>query len=184
MVQKLKKLHPGNGKCFPSHFDQKFFYITEFTTKDPLEQNCETIKGTQKLHSVRTNRKEMETEARLVPCLCPQCLRHQYGSSPNKEYSGSWIPYDLTTEDEYNNEHWGDLNIRKYKEKDEKSKKKIKVTDISHSRKQVPRSKSKAISKPKKVSGPKPYVAVTHTPVNITKQNNYTTNILTSKYGV
>ena len=97
MVQKLEKPHPGNGKCFPDHFCQKFFYITDFTTKDPLEQSCETIKGTQTLHSVRTNGKEMEIEARLAPCLCSRCLSNQDGARPNKEYSGSWIPYDLTT---------------------------------------------------------------------------------------
>ena len=95
MVQKLEKPHPGNGKCFPDHFHQMFFYITDFTTKDPLEQNCETSKGTQKIHSVRTNDKEMEIEARLVPCLCPQCLSNQDGTCPNKEYRGNWIPYDL-----------------------------------------------------------------------------------------
>ena len=89
MVQKLKKPHPCNGKCFPDHFHQKFFYITAFTTKDHLEQNCETIKGTQKLNNVRTNDKEMEIEARLVPCLCPQCLSNQDGTCPNKEYSAA-----------------------------------------------------------------------------------------------
>ena len=128
MVQKLEKTHPGNGKCFPDHFLQKFFYITDFTTNDPLEQNCETTKDTQKLHSVRTNGKEMEIEARLVPCLCPQCLSNQDGACPNKEYSGSWNPYDLTTGrqitgDGYHNEHWGNLNAGKHKETDEKSKK-------------------------------------------------------------
>ena len=95
MVQKLEKPHPG--KCFPDHFLEKFFYITDIKTKDPLEQNCETIKGTQKLHSVSTNGKEIEIEARLVPCLCPQCLSNQDGACPIKEYSDSWIPYDLTT---------------------------------------------------------------------------------------
>ena len=90
MVQKLEKPHPGNGKCFLDHFHQQFFYITDFTPKDPLGQNCETIKGTQKPHSVRTIDKEMEKEARLVPCLCSQCLSNQDGACPNKENSGSW----------------------------------------------------------------------------------------------
>ena len=175
MVQKLEKPHPGNGKCFPDHFHQKFFYITYFTTKDPLHQSCETIKGTQKLHSVRTNGKEMEIEARLVPCLCLQCLSNRDGACPNKEYSGSWIPYDLTTGrqiiwDDYHNKHWGDFNVKKHKETDEKSEKKMKVTGISHDRKQVLKSKPKAISKPKKVIGPKPDFALSHKPINIPKQ--------------
>ena len=90
----------------------------------------------------------MEIEARLVPCLCSQCLSNRDGACPNKGYSGSWIPYDLTTGrqitgDDYHNEHWGDLNVRKHKEKDEKSKKKMKVTDVSHSRKQVLKSNPK-----------------------------------------
>ena len=175
MVQKLEKPHPGKGKCFPDLFHQMFFYITDFTTEYPLKQNCETITGTQKLHIVRTNGKEMEIEARLVPCLCPQCLSKEDGACPNKEYSGRWITYDLTTGrqitgDDYHNEHWGGLIVRQHKETDEKSKKKMKVTDVSHSRKQVLKSKPKAISKPKKVIGPKPDVALAHKPLNIPKQ--------------
>ena len=127
---------------------------------------------------MRTNGKEMEIEARLVPCVCPQCLSNQNWACPNKEYSGSWVPYDLTTGrqitgDDYHNEDWGDIHVRKHKEKDKKSeklKKKIKVTDVSHSRNQVPKSKPKAISKPKKVIGPKPDFAVAHKPINIPKQ--------------
>ena len=47
----------------------------------------------------------------------------------------------------------------------------MKVTDVSHSRKQVPKSKPKAISKTKKVIGPKTcYVALAHKPINIPKQ--------------
>ena len=46
----------------------------------------------------------------------------------------------------------------------------MKVTDVSHSRKQALKSKPKAISKPKKVIGPKPNVAVAHKPINIPKQ--------------
>ena len=50
------------------------------------------------------------------------------------------------------------------------SKKEMKVTESSHSRKQVPKAKPKAISKPKKVIGPKPDVTVAHKPVIIPKQ--------------
>ena len=58
----------------------------------------------------------MEIEARLVPCLCPQCLNNQDGPGPNKEYSGNWIPYDLTTGrqitvDDYHNKCWGKLML-------------------------------------------------------------------------
>ena len=59
----------------------------------------------------------------------------------------------------------GHLNVRKHKEKGEKIeklKKKMKVTNVSHSRKQVLKSKPKAISKPD--------VAVAHKPINIPKQ--------------
>ena len=47
----------------------------------------------------------------------------------------------------------------------------MKVTDVSHSRKQVLKPKPKEISKPKKVIGPKPDVALAHKPINF--QNNY-----------
>ena len=46
----------------------------------------------------------------------------------------------------------------------------MKVTDISHSRKQVLKSKPKAISKPKKVIQPKPDISLAHKPINIPKQ--------------
>ena len=62
------------------------------------------------------------------------------------------------------------LMLETTKEKDEKSKKKMKVTDISHIRKQVLKSKAKAILKPKKVIGPNPDIAVAHKPINIPKQ--------------
>ena len=52
-----------------------------------LNKIAKKIKDTQKLHSVRTNGNEMEIEARLVPCLCLQCLSNQDGACLNKEYS-------------------------------------------------------------------------------------------------
>ena len=46
----------------------------------------------------------------------------------------------------------------------------MKVIDVSHNRKQVLKSKPKAISKPKEVTGPKSDDALAHKPINIPKQ--------------
>jgi hypothetical protein len=80
------------------HYKRSFFLVEDIQHDRPIRSCVKTIKGTRKMHCVRTLA-PFSFESRNLTCFCSTCINPGTGECENASYVENWTIHDLQQND-------------------------------------------------------------------------------------